>query len=101
MNKKTGTGSVEFSKKGGAAFKEKYGEKGFKAISSKRWDRHYGRICLNCDLTRKEIEEKNLPCEIKIVIVEKFAQHEFNDPSKGRPPARHPGKNRNRSKKNK
>lgn len=83
-----------FSARGGQAFRKKYGKKGFKDISSKRWDRHHGRICLNCDKTREEIEKKNPPCErvvkkvITIFEVKKFKKHEFNDPTKGRPKPR-------------
>lgn len=81
----------DFSTKGGYAFKKKFGKKGFKSMIGKRWDRHFGRICLNCDKTREEIENSKLPCTKtvkKLVMVEEvvsFKEHKFNDPAKGKP----------------
>lgn len=95
----------DFSAKGGAAFKSKYGKGGFQSIASKRWDRHFGRICLNCDQKREDIEGKDLPCErrirkmVEIEEVVRFKAHQFNDPAKGKPPVRSVGKNK-RTKKN-
>lgn len=80
-----------FYSQGGTAFKKKYGKGAFKTLVNKRWDRHYGRICLNCDKTKEEIEKKKTPCQKivkKVIMVEEivtFKQHEFNDPTKGRP----------------
>lgn len=92
-------GDKDFSAKGGDAFSKKYGKKGYQSLIAKRWDRHFGRICLNCDQRREDIEKGKLVCEKKIkklVLVEevvKFKKHEFNDPAKGKPKPRTPSKN--------
>lgn len=102
--KKTGTSkTLGYSAQGGAAFYKKHGVKGYALMNKRRWDRHYGRVCLNCDQSREQIEKKKLPCEKKVYIIveeiEKFKKHEFNDPTKGKPPVRNPGKYK-RTKKN-
>lgn len=83
-----------FYSQGGTAFKKKYGKGAFKTLVNKRWDRHYGRICLNCDKTKEEIEKNKTPCQKivrKIIMVDEvitFKKHEFNDPANGRPKPR-------------
>lgn len=96
----------EFQSRGGTAFKEKFGDKGFQSLVSKRWHRHFGRMCLNCDKMREDIEKDNLPCEKEIYVmvkkVESFPEgHVYNDPKKGKPTSRNPKKNQNRKKKQK
>lgn len=77
---------LKFAKLGGEAFKSKYGSEGYRQMIKKRWDKYHGRVCMNCGLSKEEIEKKKLRCEIEVEIIikkrKKFADHVFNVPVK-------------------
>lgn len=75
-----------FGKLGGLATKKKHGNGFFAKLSRLRWDRHHGKVCLNCGLYKDHIEKKKIPCikYIDVVVRKKqtFPKHVYNVPVK-------------------
>lgn len=86
MKEKKQKSLEDFARSGGKGTLKKYGAGHFSGLNRIRWDKHHGKICLNCGKYREEIESKKLPCEaeIEIIIREKksFPEHVYNVPVK-------------------